>query len=475
MFRKFVNRKSELDFLNKKAKEKGLQVIIIYGRRRVGKTELIKEFIKNKEAIYFLADKRGTNKNLERFADILQEYYDLPPLRMDTFEETFKLITSRTGGKRFVVIIDEFSYLIERDPALISVFQMIIDEILKEMNLFLILCGSSMSMMEKGVLSFKSPLYGRRTGQIKLKSMNLKALKEFFPRYSIGELIETYGILGGIPAYLILFDPTKNIFDNIKETFFIKEHIFYEEPEMILKEELREPRVYFNILDAMAHGKTKLTEIANKAGINAKDSSAYINSLIRLDMVEKDYPITEKKPRTKKALYFIKDDFFIFWFRFILDNKEKIEREKTSLLLKGIKEELSAHVSKCFEKVCVEFLWAKKTVNFTKIGRWWGVYRDRDLDERKSLEIDIVALNEETKEILFAECKWWVKRVGKDIAEELLAKAEYVDWNKKKRKEYFALFSKSGFKKSCQEFCRERGILLFDLKDIEELFWNEII
>jgi len=469
VFRIFVDRESELEFLEKAHKKRDLQVIIIYGRRRVGKTELIKEFVKNKDALYFLADKRGTEKNLERFVRIVQEHYRLPPLRLETFDECFKFITERSGKKKTVVVVDEFSYLIEKDPALGSVFQLIIDEILKDANLMLILCGSSMSMMERGVLSYKSPLYGRRTGQIKLKPMEFRTLKAFFPRYSTERLIETYSVLGGVPAYLALFDQGKDVLGNMKDTFFAKEHLFYEEPEIILKEELREPRVYFNLLEAMAHGKTRLTDIANRAGINAKDASAYVNSLMGLDMVEKDYPVTERKPRSKRALYHIKDNFFTFWFRFVVGNREKIERREYEILLDEVANALPGYVGKTFEKVCVEFLMYAKASSYTRIGRWWGIHRDERTKARVSVEIDIVALNERTKEIMFAECKWQDRKLGRDVPRSLLGKASHVDWNKGKRKERFALFSKSGFDRACKEFARKHKIMLFDLKDIEKM------
>jgi Predicted ATPase (AAA+ superfamily) len=205
MIRKFVDRSSELNFPEDSYKKDGLQVVVIYGRRRVGKTELIKRFIEDKDnTIYFLADQRGTEKNLERFTRAVQTWFSLPPLKIESFEDVFKIIAGRSP--KMVVVIDEFSYLIEEDPALASVFQLIIDEVLKETNAFLILCGSSISIMEKGVLSYKSPLYGRRTGQIKLKPVEFRDLSEFFPDYSIEQLIEAYAVLGGVPAYLSLFD-----------------------------------------------------------------------------------------------------------------------------------------------------------------------------------------------------------------------------------------------------------------------------
>jgi len=458
MIRKFVDRSSELNFLEDSYKKGGLQVIIIYGRRRVGKTELIKHFIEGKDNIYFLADQRGTEKNLERFTHAIQTRFSLPPLKAESFEAVFKIIADR--APQMVMVIDEFSYLIEEDPALASVFQLIIDEVLKETDAFLVLCGSSISMMEKGVLSYKSPLYGRRTGQIKLKPIEFRDLREFFPDYSIDQLIEAYAVLGGVPAYLNLFDPRRDFFENIQSTFFVREHLFYQEPEIILREELREPRVYLNLLEAMARGKTRLTDIANAAGIDAKDASSYVRRLIELDLVGREYPITEKKPKSKRTRYYIKDNFFTFWFRFVLGNRELIERGQSELLLDEVKKDFSRYVSWIFERVCMDFLWAMQPFPIDKIGRWWY----------KGEEIDLVALNDRAKEILFAECKWQAKEVDERIVENLKEKSKLVDWNRGKRREHFVVFSRSGFTESCLDHCKEKGVETFDLRDMERIF-----
>jgi AAA+ ATPase superfamily predicted ATPase len=469
MILKFIGRNVELDFLEKAYAKKGLQVIVVYGRRRSGKTELIKKFIEQKEAIYFLADQRGTEKNIERFTKDIEHHFDLDPLKINNFEGAFSIISKNMNSKRLVVVIDEFSYLIEKEPALKSVFQYIIDEILQDKNIFLILCGSSIGMMEKGVLSYKSPLYGRRTGQIRLTPLPFEQVQEFFPKYPIEQAIEAYSILGGIPAYLNLFDPKIDLFTNIKDTFFIKEHLFYQEPEIILKEELREPKVYFNLLDAMAHGKTKLTDIANTAGINAKDVSPYISSLIELDLVERVQLVTEKKARSRKSIYRLKDNFFKFWFRFILENKEKIERGLTIQVLDEIKRDFSSYVGKTFENVCIDFLWKDQSFSFNTVGAWWGVMRDSETGERKNIEIDIVALNNGTKEVLFGECKWQKQKIDVSVYDWLLEKKEYVNWNNKKRKEYFAFFSKSGFTDEMKEVAQRDKLLLYDLTDIKRL------
>ncbi len=469
MVLKFIGRKSELEFLEKSYEKKGPQILVIYGRRRSGKTELIKQFIEQKEAIYFLADQRGVVKNIERFIKDIEHFFGLDPLKIDSFEEAFRVVVKNVNRKRLIIAIDEFSYLIEKDPSLKSVFQFIIDEILRETNIFLILCGSSISMMEKGVLSYKSPLYGRRTGQIKLMPLPFMQVREFFPKYSIEQVIELYSVLGGIPAYLNLFDPEMDLSSNIRETFFIKEHLFYQEPEIILKEELREPKVYFNLLDAMARGKTKLTDIANTAGINVKDVSPYIGSLIELDLVEKTQLVTEQKARSKKTLYGLKDNFFRFWFRFILENKEKIERGRTAEVSQEIQRDFSGYVGKTFEKICVDFLWKHPSFSFTTVGNWWGGMRDTETGERKTIEIDIVALNRNTKEILFGECKWQNKKIDVNTYKQLLEHKEYVNWNNEKRKEYFVLFSKSGFTDAMKRIAQRDNVMLYDLTDIERV------
>ncbi|MEM2584636.1 MAG: ATP-binding protein, partial [Thermoproteota archaeon] len=206
---RFINRKQELEFLEEKFSDKR-QLIIIYGRRRVGKTELIKQFCKNKDHLYFLADRRGSLLNAERFANIAAEHFgDVPP-KARSFDDVFTYIAKRLDERKIVIVIDEFSYLVEKDDSIPSVFQLIWDEILKDKNIMLILCGSLVSMMES-ILSYRSPLYGRRTGQWKLSPLRFNQAKKFFSNYSIEQKVEAYSILGGIPFYLNTFDDKKDI------------------------------------------------------------------------------------------------------------------------------------------------------------------------------------------------------------------------------------------------------------------------
>ncbi|MEW6529181.1 MAG: ATP-binding protein [Candidatus Micrarchaeota archaeon] len=462
----FIDRKKELDYLERVYNKEGKQLIILYGRRRIGKTELITHFSSDKTSIYFLADKRGTVKNAERFAEICAVHFDDVRPDVKGFDDVFTYIKNRVKKEKIIVIIDEFSYLVEKDESIPSVFQLIFDEILKETNILLILAGSSVSMMYRGALSYESPLYGRRSGDWMLKAMSFQQIKKFYPKLSIEEMIKTYAIVGGIPAYATHFQSNgiNGIFESIKFNILTKGEYLYNEPEVLLKEELRDPSSYFSILEAMT-SSAKLTDIANAARIPAKDMPKYLKILEDLEIVYKITPITEKK--SKKSLYFIKDNFFSFWFKFIYPKKSELESGQIESVLSLIKRDFNTYVGKVFEQVCKEYVEQKKIVPFSKIGKWWGYSRDKKMNERIMEEIDIVSIDENTGNILFGECKWQENVNAVDLTIELAEKASFVDWKKDSRKPTLVIFAKSFSKRIIQT---ENSVLVycFDLKDLYE-------
>ncbi len=456
----FINRKNELEILDEKFKLPEPQFIVIYGRRRTGKTELIKQFCKDKEYIYFLADKRGTALNAGRFASIAVDHFNDAALKIEDFYLLFDYIKRRLDNeKKTVIIIDEFSYLVEKDDSVASVFQGIWDEVLAKKNVFLILCGSSISMMEHGVLSYKSPLYGRRTGQWKLSPFSFKEMNEFFPGFSLVERVEIYSVLGGIPFYLKKFRK-KNIFLNIKENILAKGEPLYEEVEFLLREELREYSSYYSILEAIAAGSTRIIEIADHSRIKAGDLPKYMGTLIKLDIVEKVHPVTEKE-KTKKTIYKIKDNFFNFWFKFVYPHKNDIEIGNTQKVIDVMKQEFSSYTGHIFEGIVKEFLILMNAenslpFNFSKIGTWWSGER----------EIDVVALSK--NEALFVECKWQNRKTDLDVLKTLTENAQFVNWQREK--DHFAVFSKSGFTLKAENFAKEKGIILFTVDDMIKMF-----
>jgi len=452
---RFVNRKTELKILERFYGEDKFHFIPIYGRRRIGKTRLVQEFIKGKPAIYFLADSVAEHEQLRNLGREVGVFFGdiLAQRGFDDWHQFFDYL-KRSIKKKTILVIDEFPYLVNSNKGISSIFQKGIDEYLKDTKLFLILMGSSVGMMEKEVLFYKAPLYGRRTGSLEMKEMAFGCLKEFFPKKDMDELVSIYGVTGTIPAYLEKFDPEKDIFHNVEEHILNKGTFLHNEVEYLLREELREPRNYFVILRSIAQGKQKLSEIINDTGFEKSLLSRYLEILRSLRFVEKEVPVTEKYPeKSKLGLYRIHDRFFEFWFKYVFPNRSKLEIGKSGEVLRMIKETFNQHLSFAFEDVCKQHcleLMREGSIWFSSIGRWW----------QKNEEIDIVALNEENREIYFGEAKWSRKPVGIDILDDLKRKAVLVEWSGEKRKEHFMLFSRSGFTDAVKDRAKKEGVLL---------------
>lgn len=453
---RFVNRQNELSFLEKTCRTEDFQFVPVYGRRRIGKTRLIQEFIKDKRAIYFLADSVSETEQLRNLGRIVGEYFNDSILSDAGFRDWYQFFSyiREKQKTRLIFVIDEFPYLVNSNPAISSIFQKGIDEYLKQSNVFLILAGSSIGMMEKEVLFYKAPLYGRRTASLEVKEMGFDALKEFFPGKDFEELVKIYSVFGAIPAYIEKINPGHDTFRNIRELILSKGTFLYSEVEYILREELREPRNYFVILKAIAQGKRKLSEIINETAFEKSLVARYLDILRSLGFVEKDIPVTEKYPeKSKQGLYKLHDKFFTFWFKFVFPNRNRLEIENVDYVLKQIKDTFEHHISTIYEDVCMGIckdLMKDGLIQFTTIGKWWS----------KDEEIDIVALDEEKKTAYFGECKWSNKKVGDDIYQNLIKKSRLVEWHKDKRKDRFILFSKNGFTSRMIEIAKKENVLL---------------
>ncbi len=460
MITKFIDREFELEALERRYKQKGFQFIPIYGRRRIGKTELILHFINNKKSIYFLATAGSKKENIENFKEAAKNVIDLSFIA-DDWKSIFEYI-AKNARERIVIAIDEFPYLLEAERGLSSIFQYIIDRYLQNTNIFLILCGSSLGMMYRDVLNYKAPLYGRRTGQLEIAPLRFKDVVKFFENKSIEEIIKIYSICDGIPAYLKEFTEDKNLFRLMREKVLERDAVLREEVPFLLRQEFRDPKTYMSILSAISLGHRSLGKIINYCGFSNKPGiMPYLYTLEYLKYIRREVPITETL-RSKKGLYFIRDNFFDFWFKFVRKNLSLIDVDIHAAICE-IKKTFNAHVGFVFEKVCREFLIESKIFGFTNIGRWW----------HKDKEIDIVGLNDQTKQILFAECKWQEKLNPKPILESLTEKSRYVQWHNENRREYFAIFAKS-FSKKPEDF-EGRPVFCFDLRDLERILRERFI
>ncbi len=434
---KFIDRKREMSTLEKEYNREN-SFVVLYGRRRTGKTTLIKEFIKDKNAFYFFADKQNEYLQINRFKNQLAEHFKdefLKKIEINDWDTVFDYFINKIGNEKFVLVIDEFQYLCFMNKGFSSIFQRIYDEKIADKNIMVILCGSLISMMYSEVLSYDSPLYGRRTAQIKLQPISFGYYKEFFDNKSKRELIEFYSITGGVPKYILEFDRNKSPLWNIENNIFNKDNFLYSEPKFLLQEEINDLSRYFSILNSIALGNTKLSSICSHLGLNSNSITSYITKLIDLDILEKEVPVTENIENGKKGLYKIKDNYLKFWFGYVYPYQSYLEIENLSYPLEKIKDEFNLWVSKIYEDLSRETILNNSEIPFPikKLGRWWN----------NNEEIDIVGLGD--NEIIFGECKWSSKKVGLSVLLNLKEKSKSVKWNNSSRKEYFILFSKEGF------------------------------
>ena len=451
----FVNRYKELELLNDEYARNSFTFTVLYGRRRVGKTALLKEYIQDKPALYFLVTLENINIILKRLQGIVATFLNdefLRTLQLTDIKQLFEYLANRTFSKKLIIIIDEFQYLAKIDNSMPSQFQYIVDELLKNKNIHLVLCGSMISMMYEQTLSYNSPLYGRRTSAIKLEAIEFKYLDNFFAGKTQNELIELYSVLYGVPKYLEMFRDGTNIYESIEKNILDPNAYLYNEPQFILQNEVSEPITYFSILEIIAGGEHKIGNIAGKLHKNVQNITSFISKLIALDIIYKDVPITESHPaKSKKGLYFIKDNFFRFWFNYVLPYKSQLEIGNTTFVLKKIEENFSGYVAKTYEDLAIKYI--LENFEVLKCGRWWD----------KSNEIDAVAIADD--HLLVAECKYSNKKVGVDILEALKDKVKFIETKLPVKK--YVLFSKSGFTKDLEKLRSDEIILITGLQEIK--------
>ncbi|HEY8361880.1 MAG TPA: ATP-binding protein [Tissierellaceae bacterium] len=462
----FIGRKYELETLNRLYNEDRFHFIVIYGRRRVGKTTLLTEFCKDKPSIFFVAEEYNDKIALKSFSDKILSYFGLSGLvsEFESWEKAFLYLAHQAKDKRLIVVIDEFPYIVNSNKSIPSILQNLIDHHLKDTKLFLIICGSAVSFIEKEVLSYKSPLYGRRTAQLIVEPFNFFESREFFPRYDFENQVIAYGILGGIPQYLKNFDDTKDIYENIKTKILDKASYLYEEPKLLLRQEVREPALYNSIIEAIANGSSKLNEISTKVGIDTDKCAKYISVLIDLKILDKITPIElkGKNVKSRKSIYKIKDNFFKFWYRFVFSNKALIELGLFDEVIENkIKPFINEFMGEVYEEICMDYL---KILNknrklpfvFERIGKWWG----NNPYKKREEEIDIVAYGKNS--IIFGECKWQNTKTDMSVLNNLIEKSVLFDYPEK----YYVLFSKSGFTEDLINFAEHNTnvILIKEMK-----------
>lgn len=469
----FVNRTRELAFLNARYASQQAELVVLYGRRRVGKTELLRTFCQDKPHVFFVADLGTEEGQLAEFTRQISAFTAGDPNLLAPFaswEAAFNFL-ARQAQERLVVVLDEFTYLIDVNAGLPAALQKLWDVQLKDSSLMLALCGSYVGMMEQEVLAYRSPLYGRRTGQWRLQPLTFWDAGEMLPRFSLDDLVRAYAVLGGIPAYLRQFDDRQSLLHNIERKALALGEFLYDEPRFLLLQELREPSRYFAVLEAIAGGRTRLNEIAQGAKIAPTSVSFYLKTLQEMGLIDRTVPVTEKNPaKSRWGVYRLTDPYFRFWFRFIYPNRSLLERGETGQVMRRVRQELDQYAGAAFEEICHEAVWRAHAEGGgggmpgfapAAVGRWWN----------RQGEIDVAATGaaDGRPALLLGECKWSSRPVGVNLLEDLKRKGESVATGQEGARIGYALFARSGFTPALRRQAADEGVWLVSAEELAAL------
>ena len=451
----FIGREKELSYLNEFYEKNGIGMTVIYGRRRIGKSTLIAEFVKDKKTIFYTATKVGKERNLELFSEQVTETFlpGVEGISFTTVEAVFDFIAKNVSGEKTMLVIDELPYWAEKDEGLLSILQKYIDTIWQGKNLKIILCGSALSFMESKVLSEKSPLFGRRDSQIKLEAFDYLDSAKFVPKYSYKDKAICYGITGGVAKYLSMIDPTKSIDKNIIRLFFRTDGYLYDETRNLLTQEFSDITLVNNIIEQVASGKNTVNSIANEIGEKEPTVLYSLEKLISVGLIEKKRCITEEKNK-KTSQYVLKDSMFKFWYTFIPKATSVIEMGQGELYYtKVVKPFLHFFMGTVFEDMCRYYTLQHGILGefgcfITSVGSWWGMETIISDDGKKmgqSADIDVVALSEIEKKAAVGECKFKNEKLDRRVYETLLRRANVL--SSKYTITKYILFSLSGYTK----------------------------
>ena len=450
----FVDRTDEIDQLTECYDSKRAEFVVLYGRRRLGKSELVRQSISSRnDAIYYQAVESTAQNQLEQFAETAAaQFPSVANIRRD-----WEALVEALGEQNAVVVIDEFPFLIEEDDSLPSRLQRVWDLTLQETEMTVVLIGSSISVMEEKVLSGSAPLYGRRTATIDLKPLSIADAQAFFPSSDPETAITTWAIYGGTPYYLQTIDPNQSLSTNVQESILSERGLLYSEPEFLLRTELRQPNTYFSILRALAHGRRKPNEIAGMAGLESGSLSTYLQKLRRLRLVERHIPVTESPTASKRGRYRIAAPLFRFWFRFVYGQQDQLRMQAADAYETLVAPELSDYVSPLFERLCQRALPRLINRQFQEVGQWWF----------KEHELDVLGLSDEG--LVAGECKFTTQPVSEGVLSDLERTTANVRWaaGPADGEPLYVLFSRSGYTDDLKRIADTReDVRLFDLSAV---------
>jgi len=470
MKERFIGRQEELAALENAYSKEGFRMAVIYGRRRVGKTTLLREFSKEKRAVYYTAIKTTASKNTELLGQAVREQLapELEGTAFQSLESILDYLDRQSREQRLLVIVDELPYFAKREESLISNLQKWIDEKWQFGQMFLVLCGSSLSFMEDEVLSEKSPVFGRRTMQLRLTPFDYLQTAMFVPSWSERDKAIAYGITGGIAKYVSLLDENQSLDENICSLYFSKSGYLYEEADNLLTQEFRDTDLYGRMIEAISGGANQIHEIADKTGLPAQNVVHALKNLMETGIILKLHAITEEGNR-KKTRYILSDEMLRFWHRFIPDAVGAIEIGLgRAYYERNVKPMLSDYMGAVFEKMCRQYtlragILGEFACTVTAVGTWWGTNPAR----REETDIDVVGLDKRRKTALIGECKFRHEDLDKSVF-DALEERSYLLHDRYTVVQYL-LFSASGFSRWIVENAEEKRMVIIPIQKLYEM------
>ena len=449
----FINREEELETLGKVFEDENFRFFSVSGRRRVGKTELVKQFLDSREGIYFYVPLGDSLQIRLRYAEKLNEELGVSLVGRPSWRDIFEALFEKSKERRFLVVFDEFQRFLEVDDYVPSIIQEVVDEYKEDSKMTLAVVGSSIGMM-RSMFESSAPLYGRRTDQIWLDPLSFQYAAEFFEADSRQKL-RYYSVFGGTPKYLEFVDKEKSLEQNIEDAILSSSSILYDEPETLLSTELDSPEEYLEILKLISQGKKTPKEITDNLEIEKTSFNYYAKNLIEnLGIIEKEAPATENPEKSRNTRYRIKDNFFRFYFRFIYPQKDQLELGNTEGVKQKIMSEIDAYAGRVFEDVALNWIrennGRKGLETYERIGRWW---------DRQGNEIDICGTGKNG--VLLGEVKYG--EIDKKTAQSLLRKLENM--------EYFENVNQKAIvagkiNLEAQGFLEDEDVICFELEDL---------
>lgn len=474
----FVGRQAEIQALDQFSQQPRAGLLILYGRRRIGKTSLLSHWVdqrKIERVLFWTATTHGSAYQLRQFSQALMGFDPRsptpPPIEFSfaswdaAFEYLYELVSNAKGPQ--LVIIDEFTHLLQSELPLASVLQRVWDHRLSRLpNLRLILTGSLIGMVEQEVLSGRAPLYGRATAILKLRSLSFGIFPQLFPRWTVADRVAVYAVCGGIPAYLDIFLRAGQFTQGLKAGLE-QSSIMLTDATLLLHDQLKEPQIYASVLATLANGFHTWKEIGQMAGVENGSLGYYLKNLQALDLIEKRDPIFST-PTSHKSRYHVRDPFLRFYYRFIAKHMTEINRGELTGVVKAIAEDLRAFIgTHVFEELCRDWVWAAAGLDKLgffpeEAGSFWSQ------QQGYGVQLDVVAASPREKRLFIGECKWGTGSIARNVLTDLIARSQRMpqvgqpEW-----KTQYGLFARDHFTVATIAQARENHARLVTLSQIE--------